>query len=431
MVPSEYGKLSLINSAISILFVFLSFNSQNAFSNRFMRDHSDFGSYLFSNLLFLIPFQITVLVLSPFFLEYLSPWFGITANDLFWILVICSLLSLFYIYTSYLQSARLSKEFSALNVIGKVSEIVLIFVFAILLIDNQYLSKIYAQLIVVVFSLLIVIPRLFDLIEVKFNAKYVKDAVFFAVPLIPHVLANSLLSQADRFLINSNMGAAAAGIYSFSYNLGMAIVVVIMAWNSSWQPKLYESIKEGKSSAIRNVSVNVSIVIIYFSVLLIMFSQEIVQVFSSSEYYSSIDIIPIIVIGNALIYVYIVYANFAFYAKKSLYISIATAFALIVNICLNLLLIPAFGIKGAAWATVLAYAILCLCHFYSSTYIIKLNVVSFRFFVFFLLSLLAFYFTYDIICQQMPYAQLLLFKIAIALGGAGYLFKIKARFKIA
>lgn len=429
MVPEEYGKLSLINSSIAILFVFMSFNTQNAFSNRYMHSTYGFGSYLYSNLLLLIPFQFILLLLSPLYLPYLSPWLGLTTDDLYWVLIICSLLSIFYIYTSYLQAARLSKEFAFLNVFGKVSEIALIFVFAIFMVENQYLSKIYAQLIVVVVSFLFILPRVYRLLDFKFSTEYVKDALFFSLPLIPHVLANSLLSQVDRFLINSKIDAAAAGIYSFAYNLGMAIVVVIMAWNSSWQPKLYQLIRDGNERSIKKVSNSISIIILYFSMILIFFSREVVVIFASKDYYDSINIIPIIVIGNALIHIYITYANFAFYAKKTFFISIATIIALIVNVSMNILLIPIFGIEGAAWATVFSYILLCICHFYSSKYIIKLNMLSIRLFGYFLSSLFCFYFIYSFISQEMPYAEEVLIKIILVIGSGVALFKFRERLK--
>lgn len=249
------------------------------------------------------------------------------------------------------------------------------------------------------------------------------------MPLIPHVLANSLLSQVDRFLINSKIDAAAAGIYSFSYNLGMAIIVVIMAWNSSWQPKLYQLIRDGNESSIRKVSNSISVIILYFSMILIFFSREVVVLFASKDYYESINIIPIIVIGNALIHIYITYANFAFYAKKTFFISIATATALIVNISMNILLIPSFGIEGAAWATVLSYILLCICHFYSSKYILKTNIISIRLFFYFLSSLFFLYFIYISLSQETSYIEEFLIKIMLVIGSGGALFKFRKQLK--
>jgi O-antigen/teichoic acid export membrane protein len=414
MNPSEYGKLSLINSAISILFVFLSFNIQNAITNRYMRNKENFGSYLFSNLSVLIPLQFVVISLSPLYLGYLSHWFGLQELDIFYVLIICSMLTLFNVYTGFLLASRKSKEFSIWNITSKLIELALIFVFALLLIENQYLSKIYAQLLVTSFVLIMVIPRLYRLLVRDFNVQYVRAAMMFALPLIPHALTNNLLSQIDRFLINSELGTAATGIYSFSYNLGMAIVVVIMAWNSSWQPKLFELLNEGNKKAISKVVYSSGGVMLFFSILAILFSEEAVILFADPAYYDSIKIVPIIVIGNALIHIYMSYANFVFYERKTFYISLSTAAALLVNIGLNLWLIPIYGIEGAAWATVVSYFSLCLFHYLTSTYLLKLNHLSVWLLLGFIIALLMMYCIY-ILLSYLPYIYFLIAKVTISI----------------
>lgn len=71
--PEQYGKLSIINTAIMILYVFISLNLQNAVTNRYMLTQENFGSYLKSILYFLFPFQLILLSLSPLHETPFSP----------------------------------------------------------------------------------------------------------------------------------------------------------------------------------------------------------------------------------------------------------------------------------------------------------------------------------------------------------------------
>ncbi|MFA0031257.1 oligosaccharide flippase family protein [Vibrio sp. 10N.261.49.A12] len=415
MSPEEYGKLSLINAAIMIMFVFLSLNIQNAVSNRYMRNNADFGSYLFSNIAVIIPIQVVIISISPFYLPYLSGLFNLSERDVFFVLLICSLLSIFYTYTSYLQASRQSKDFSLINIITKVGEVILLFLFAIYLSNNQYLSKIYAQSIIVLLSLLYVAPKFYQLLTFNFKFSYVKEALYFSIPLLPHVLANSLLAQVDRLIIDDQLGTAATGIYSFSYNLSMAIVVIVMAWNSSWQPRLYKLIENGDKDKISKVSKSSTLILLVLSIFTILYTQEIVVIFSSADYYESIKIIPIIIIGNALIHIYLTYANFVFYEKKTMFISLATLLALIVNVIFNVLFIPVYGIEGAAWATVIAYACMCLSHYLLSTYVLKLNFLSIKLFFFYIVGLLFSYIIFVKLEQIMSYWMMLAFKVLLTI----------------
>ena len=387
--PEQYGKLSIINTAIMILYVFISLNLQNAVTNRYMLTQDNFGSYLKSILYFLLPFQLILLSLSPFYMKPLSTLLGIEESDFFWVMGICILLSYIYIYTCYLQAARKSGSYVKINVISKVSEIALIFIFAITLTQQQYLSKIYAQVIVSLILIAYVLNKFRKLAKGDFDVSLLKEAVLFSVPLIIHVLSNSLLSQADRLIINRELGSYEAGLYSFAYNIGTGILVVIMAWNSSWQPRLYRLIEEKKLEKIKNNIYASTVVVFCISVMSILFSQEAIFILADKKYYASVNILPLIFVGNALIHIYLIYVNFLFYKKRSLIISCATLFAVIFNILLNYYLIPKFGIVGSAWATIASYFLLALMHYITSTWIVKNNVISAGYLMVFTAGLLA------------------------------------------
>ncbi|WP_063654929.1 oligosaccharide flippase family protein [Candidatus Arsenophonus triatominarum] len=389
--PIQYGYLSLINTAIMILYVFISLNLQNAITNRFMITSENFNSYLSSILYFIIPFQIILIILEPLYRVSVSSFLGINEKDFIYVLSICVMLTYIYIYTSYLQASSQSKRYVIFNIIAKVSEIILIFSFAYFLTSNQYMSKIYAQMIVNIILIVYILMISSKLNRGKFDFIYLKEALMFSLPLIVHVLSNSLLSQADKLIINKMMGTYSAGIYSFAYNVGMCVIVVIMAWNSSWQPKLYELINNRNYCSIKITTYTGTILIFLICVLSMLFSKEMVIFLASDKYYDSISILPLIIIGNSLIHVYLIYVNFVFYKKKTIIISCATLGALVINVILNYYLIPKFGIAGSAWATVIAYFFLAALHYATGTYITKNNIISFKYLIFYTIGLLFIY----------------------------------------
>ena len=137
--PIQYGNLSLINTAIMIVYVFISLNLQNAVTNRYMLTSENFSDYLLSILCFLVPFQIVSLLLAPFYKSYASALLGISADDFIWVLIICIMLSYIYIYTCYLQASRQSKKYVFFNIFTKMSELIFIFFFSFFLASNKYM----------------------------------------------------------------------------------------------------------------------------------------------------------------------------------------------------------------------------------------------------------------------------------------------------
>lgn len=416
MSPEQYGKLSILNTAILILYVFVSLNIQSVVINRVMKQKEGFSVFLSSCIYFLIPFQVLLIVLEPFYSSIISRLLGIAEKDVPSVLIICIMLSYIYIYTSYLQGVEQGGLYVKINVISKVCEILLIFGFALIVTTDQYLSKIYAQFLVCAPLLAFSFYKLKNNIVLKFSVNELKGALWFSVPLIVHVLSNSLLSQADRIIINSKLGSSSAGIYSFAYNLGMCILVLVMAWNSSWQPKLYQLINKNDSSTIQKVNNASSIIICAISATVMLFSKEVVIIMSTKEYYEGIELIPLIIIGNALIHVYLTYVNFVFYVKKTSLIAITTFLALAINIIANYALIPYYGIRGAAIATVIAYLFLCVFHFLTAKHFAKQvnrDSLSLKLLGWFFIALMGVYFVI-LALNQLPHVYAFVTKIALA-----------------
>ncbi|MEZ9543700.1 oligosaccharide flippase family protein [Vibrio sp. 10N.286.48.C11] len=422
--PEDYGILSLITSAISILFVFFSFNIQNAVYNKYLHSSDDFGSYLFSNLLTLFPIQILTIGLFPFYHSFLSKWFGLNEFDLFLVVVVCFLMTYFNIYCSYLQASRQSRRYAVINITSKLTEVILMFLIAYCLLSDKYLSKVYASIIVFSISMVIILPSIFYIVKFKFEIKFVKDAFKFSIPLIPHVLATSLLAHADRIIINDLLGSHATGIYSFSYNLGMAVIVVVMAWNSSWQPRFFELIKSGSNLDILKVTRFSCVVIFCVGSLLVLFSQEFVVILSNSSYYEGIPIIPLITISNALVHIYLIYANFTYYRKKTAFISLATLFALFINVLLNYLFIPLWGLKGAAWATILSYVFLCIFHFFVCRYFMRFYIVNFSVIPLFFFSICSVYILMSFLNHWLDGLYFFLSKVLLYVLVVGFSYKV-------
>ncbi len=76
-----------------------------------------------------------------------------------------------------------------------------------------------------------------------------------------------------------------------------------------------------------------------------------------SAYFDSVPVYGIVVIGFIFHAFFSVFHLDLIQAEKTIGIAVASTTAVVLNILLNIILIPSFGILGAAWATVLSYAV--------------------------------------------------------------------------
>ena len=87
--------------------------------------------------------------------------------------------------------------------------------------QGRILGVIITSVIFGLLSIFVIYKR--EYIKFSFNKKYIKDVLFFGIPLIPHALGGWIITGVDIIFINSMVGVAATGIYTVGYQVGMII----------------------------------------------------------------------------------------------------------------------------------------------------------------------------------------------------------------
>lgn len=191
-----------------------------------------------------------------------------------------------------------------------------------------------------------------------------KQVLKFAIPLLPHYLAQHIMSGADRIMIANMVSKSDAAIYGVVLNISVIASIIWSSVNASIVPYTFEhmNIKDYKSI---NKTV-IPIIVGFAGVCLIVtaMAPEIISILAPSDYHSGIYAVPPVVSTVFMSALYNIYANIEFYHKKSQYIASATVVSAIVNIGLNSLLIPRFGFVGAAYTTLMSSIVLILIHYW-------------------------------------------------------------------
>lgn len=207
--------------------------------------------------------------------------------------------------------------------------------------------------------------------RVKIHISYWKYCLQLSLPLVIHNLSGVLLEQSDRIMLKSVAGESVVGIYSFCYTLAMPIVILINAMNSAWTPEYYLLMSADKKTEInqhykRQMFLTTSICCGYILVV-----PEALKILATEEYWEGRPIISLVVISYFFRFLYLFPVNYEFYHKKTKYIAASTFVATLINICLNYILIPKYGMYGAAVATIVAYVFLFLIHEFMARKVIK------------------------------------------------------------
>lgn len=204
-----------------------------------------------------------------------------------------------------------------------------------------------------------------------FAAKEWKFCLVFCLPLVFHAFANTLLHQADKIMVGRMISDSAAGVYGFAVTFANILNIIYNALNTTWVPFYHDDIKCGDKEKLFRKTNNYLFLFTSLTMGFIMAMPEVVKVFASSDYWESIEFIPILAVGIYFIFLYTFPVNFEFYYKKTKNIAAGTMLAGLLNVVLNLFLVKWIGMTGAAIATFLSYVLLFVFHVIIAEYVMK------------------------------------------------------------
>lgn len=196
--------------------------------------------------------------------------------------------------------------------------------------------------------------------RLEIDRNMLRNMLKFSTGLIPANLASTVLTLSDRYFLSGYRNYEETGIYSIGYKIGMLIEpLFISPFNSVFTPYKFEIWKETDAQEKLNDMFEKYHFIGLFMVLAISFYSKIILLIATTRaFFDAYKIIPLILFS------YFLYGKSNFYKlgieiKNKTYIdSNIMIFGGLINIILNIILVPLWGMYGASIATCLSYLIM-------------------------------------------------------------------------
>lgn len=189
----------------------------------------------------------------------------------------------------------------------------------------------------------------------------IRDFVWYSLPLVVSASLHRLLSDFDKFLISSFKGTAAVGQYEVAIVVGGLLGIFRTAFSFLLFPKISELDAAGRSDEIQRVYKYTTKAIMLFSaplfILIITRPDGLIMLFGEDYSISSISIV-LTLISSSYVFNAVVGPNgealLGFGRSRT--VLVYNMIAVIINLLLNVLLIPRYGIIGAAIALFVGYS---------------------------------------------------------------------------
>ncbi|KAF0152658.1 MAG: polysaccharide biosynthesis protein [Ignavibacteria bacterium] len=280
---------------------------------------------------------------------------------------------------AYLRLERKSKKFALIRLVNILVNLLLNLLFFIKLkwgMESIFVANLLASLL----SLVLLSPDILKNFKWVIDKEYLKKMLVFGVPYLPASLSAAIVQVINRPMVEKLTNYETLGVFSASYKLGTLMMLVVMMFQFAWQPFFLTNAKEKNAKEI--FSKVLTLFLVFTSVLWILISLFIdelmkMKVFGISIYQESYQegfvIVPIILLGYLFNGIYYNFQAGIYIEEKTKYFPIVTGAGAVVNVIVNLLLIPILGIIGAALGTLTAYMVMAYGLYYYSQKFYKIE----------------------------------------------------------
>ncbi|MDD5629488.1 MAG: oligosaccharide flippase family protein [Elusimicrobia bacterium] len=361
--PADYGVVATVFTYIAICNILYSHGMDFAFM-RFSRNGKDTGDFstpfwsmlatslAFSGAIHLCARPLAVLALVP---PELSDIIRYSA----WIMALDALCLVPF---AELRLTHKPAAYAGIKVANIVLNIALNYVFLVR-VPMGIRGVFLASLITAAATFVMVAPVLWMRLEARFDRSLYPQLLRFALPLIPAGLAAMMVQVIDRPILQRLTDDAAVGIYQANYRLGIFMMMVVNMFDAAWRPFFIQRAAEpGHKEIFARVMTYFVVTASLLFLVVTLFIPDIAAVnilrgkpLIHPAYWAGLGIVPVVTLGYLFHGIHVNLLAPVTLAKRTDLVACATGIGAAVSILSNLLLIPRWGLMGAASATLLSY----------------------------------------------------------------------------
>jgi len=189
------------------------------------------------------------------------------------------------------------------------------------------------------------------------SKKLMKELLYFSLPMIPTTVCWLITDLSDRYMVTYFCGAEVNGVYSAAYKIPTIVNLISGIFMQAWQFSAVASSSDEEACRDFYSKVFRGFVSVIFigAAGLILLSRLLTSLLLNQAYFEAWQYMPTLLCATAMEAVVSFLATVYMVRKKSMHSFLTAMVGTVLNVLLNLLLIPRFGALGAAVATLAAY----------------------------------------------------------------------------
>lgn len=353
--PAELGRINFFYSAIAVAYTLFCLGLDQGYVRFYslVDDDNDRRSLLTFNLLACLGAVFVATALALLFEDDLSLWlFGspncpaaVWSCAILTCLVLCRFISLYYRMNNNILNYTIFA--GTVSVVQKG-----LYIVAAPFSRDYFFSLSVVTSICVAISLVVLILQKNDFNSIRYSklVPLYRDEVKFSIPLLLAGVLVLLSNYTPQFVIRSTIGYEGVSIYTAALTVSLAIQLIQSGFNTFWSPYVYEnyhnSDEQCRIQGIHEVVVSVSV---FACGVLAILSDQIFLIFDS-QYSEGATLVPFLMLGPMCYTIGGTTGIGLTLKMKSGISAVISIIGLAVNFFLCFMLVPSFGLCGAAVA---------------------------------------------------------------------------------
>ncbi len=375
LTPHDYGVKELVGLSTDVIAILLATAISGAIYRFYFEynDQEDRNEVISSSIIAVGSFGLISIMLLSLCSRVMAEYI-LDSESLYYFFLI-SFVALWFqslnqIGYNYLRAKQYSTRYVLLS-FGKLILAILINIYLICFLKMGVLGVLISNLVTAIIMCFVLVIPLLSKIGWKFSMSKIRSMLKFGLPLIPSQIGAFIVHLSGRFFIKAYCSIADAGLYSISYRFGgLPSQFVSVPFNQTFQPRRYELYKKKDSEKLFGTIFTYFLFFMFFVGLGVsVLTKETLMIMADKRFWSAYKVVPIIVLSITIF-------SFHYHLNMGIMIQKKTKYLAYINfsnaaliLFLNFILVPRFGVYGAAYATLIAFSYkIILTYYFSSRY---------------------------------------------------------------
>lgn len=381
--PDAYGIVGLVYAAIGFLNVIFTMGMESSYI-RYGKDREQAPNYFKTLQVFLLASSGVLVFIIWLMQPVLSSILGLDSSGDTIFLMMLGILFFDTLSIVPFAELRLSQKawlFATLKTINVLINISLNFYLILGLeygIEAVFISNLAASIVTALIVWLVTAPMLQGVL----GKEILQKTLVFGLPFIPAGIGHVINEALDRFFLKGMSEASIVsvygdaltsdyivGVYNACYKLAVFMLLLVQMFRMAWQPFFMRQSDQKDAPELFAQTFNffnIAAAVLFLGVSL--FLPQIVSVkipfldiyLIGEEYWMGLSIVPVLLMAYWFQGWYVNFSAGIFIAEKTKKLAQITLIGAFVTIVINLILIPLYGMLGAAIATLISYLIMAM-----------------------------------------------------------------------